>query len=49
MGVDGGVIEPGQPADLVVVEGDPLSFEGLRSRIVAVVQCGEPVAGDLVH
>jgi imidazolonepropionase-like amidohydrolase len=49
MGVDGGVIEPGQPADLVVVEGDPLSFEGLRGRIITVVQAGKRVAGDLVR
>ncbi len=47
LGVDGGVIEPGQPADLVVVEGDPFSFEGLRERIVAVVQAGKRVVGAL--
>jgi imidazolonepropionase-like amidohydrolase len=46
LGVDGGSIEPGGRADLVVLEGDPFTFEGLRTRIAAVYQEGRRVAGE---
>jgi imidazolonepropionase-like amidohydrolase len=47
MGVDGdsGTIEPGKRADLVVVDGDPFAFDGLRERIRAVYQAGSCVSG----
>jgi imidazolonepropionase-like amidohydrolase len=41
-------VEAGRIADLVVVDGDPLSVPGLlrrRERIWLVLQLGEPVAG----
>jgi len=43
-----GTVEAGRIADLVVVDGDPLSVPGLlrrRERIWLVLQLGEPVAG----
>lgn len=40
-----GTLEPGKRADLVVVEGDPLDFGGLRERVAAVYQDGALVAG----
>jgi len=43
-----GTVEPGRIADLVIVDGDPLSDPGLlrrRERIWLVVQLGEAVAG----
>jgi imidazolonepropionase-like amidohydrolase len=40
-----GTLEPGKRADLVVVDGDPLDFAGLRERVVAVYQDGALVAG----
>ena len=40
-----GTIEPGKRADLVVVDGDPYDFVGLRSRIRAVYQDGLLVSG----
>ena len=45
MGLDAdrGTIEPGKRADLVVVDGDPLTFEGLGDRISAVWQDGREV------
>jgi imidazolonepropionase-like amidohydrolase len=39
-----GTIEPGKQADLVVVEGDPLDFSDLTSRVRAVYQRGELVS-----
>jgi imidazolonepropionase-like amidohydrolase len=46
LGVDGelGTIEPGKRADLVVLEGDPYDFTGLRDRIEQVWQDGSRVA-----
>jgi imidazolonepropionase-like amidohydrolase len=43
-----GTVEPGKLADLVVVDGDPVSEPALlrdRSRIWLVLRLGEPVAG----
>jgi imidazolonepropionase-like amidohydrolase len=40
-----GTIEAGKRADLVVVEGDPYAFVGLRDRIRAVYQDGRLAAG----
>ncbi|HZH24546.1 MAG TPA: amidohydrolase family protein [Solirubrobacteraceae bacterium] len=43
-----GTVQAGRIADLVVVDGDPLSVPGLlrrRERIWLVLQLGEPVAG----
>jgi imidazolonepropionase-like amidohydrolase len=40
-----GTIEPGKRADLVVVDGDPYAFAGLRERIRAVYQDGRLVSG----
>jgi imidazolonepropionase-like amidohydrolase len=43
-----GTVEPGKLADLLVVEGDPLSEPGLlceRDRIWLVLRLGKPVAG----
>lgn len=50
MGVagDSGTIEPGKRADLVLVDGDPLDFEGFRERVVAVYQTGRLVSGGVV-
>lgn len=42
---DRGTIEPGKRADLVVVDGDPLQFEGLSDRITAVYRDGEQRVG----
>jgi imidazolonepropionase-like amidohydrolase len=42
---DRGTIEPGKRADLVVVDGDPLQFDGLRQRISAVFKNGRLVSG----
>ena len=49
MGVDGdsGTIEAGKRADLVVVDGDPFSFEDFRQRISAVYQAGSLVSGGI--
>jgi imidazolonepropionase-like amidohydrolase len=44
---DRGTIEPGKRADLVVIDGDPLEFEGLRDRVVAVLLDGEVRSGAL--
>jgi imidazolonepropionase-like amidohydrolase len=46
LGVDGelGTIEPGKRADLVVLEGDPYDFAGMRDRIEQVWQDGSRVA-----
>jgi imidazolonepropionase-like amidohydrolase len=45
MGLDAelGSIEPGKRADVVLVDGDPLSFYGLRERIRAVYKDGRLV------
>ena len=43
-----GTVEPDKIADLVIVDGDPLSDPGVlrrRERIWLVLQLGEPVAG----
>jgi len=40
-----GTIETGKRADLVLVSGDPLDFEGLSGRVRAVYQDGLLVAG----
>lgn len=48
LGDELGTVEPGRIADLVVVDGDPLSDPGVmrrRERIWLVLQLGEPVAG----
>jgi imidazolonepropionase-like amidohydrolase len=42
---DRGVIAPGQRADLVLVDGDPLTDIGAVSQIMAVWCAGVPVAG----
>lgn len=42
---DRGTIEPGKRADLVVVDGDPLQFDGLRERITAVFKSGRLASG----
>jgi imidazolonepropionase-like amidohydrolase len=42
-----GTIEVGKRADLVVVDGDPLDFDGLSKRIAAVYQDGRLVSGGL--
>jgi imidazolonepropionase-like amidohydrolase len=44
---DSGTIEPGKRADLVVVDGDALSLDGLGERIAAVYQQGTLVSGGL--
>ena len=47
-----GTVEAGRIADLVVVDGDPLSDPGLlrrRERIWLVLQLGEPVAGAVLE
>jgi len=40
-----GTIEPGKRADLVLVHGDPLEFEGMPGRIAAVYKDGHRVVG----
>lgn len=49
MGLDRalGSIEPGKRADLVIVDGDPLSVKDLGKRIRAVYQDGRAVSGVL--
>jgi imidazolonepropionase-like amidohydrolase len=42
---DSGSLEPGKRADLVVVDGDPLTFKALAERIVAVYQAGRLASG----
>jgi len=42
---DRGKIEPGQRADFVVIDGDPLDFGDLRDRIAGVYMDGRLVAG----
>lgn len=44
---DSGTIEAGKRADLVVLDGDPYEFEGMKDRIVAVYQAGELVVGGI--
>jgi imidazolonepropionase-like amidohydrolase len=44
---DIGAVEPGKRADLVVVEGDPLAFADLGSRVRAVMKDGRLVSGEL--
>jgi imidazolonepropionase-like amidohydrolase len=48
LGDELGTVQPGRIADLLVVDGDPLSDPGVlrrRERIWLVLQLGEPVAG----
>ena len=48
LGDELGTVQPGRIADLVIVDGDPLSQPGVlrrRERIWLVLQLGEPVAG----
>jgi imidazolonepropionase-like amidohydrolase len=48
LGDDLGTVQPGRIADLLIVDGDPLSEPGVlcrRERIWLVLQLGEPVAG----
>jgi imidazolonepropionase-like amidohydrolase len=48
LGDELGTVQPGRVADLIVVDGDPLSDPGVlrrRERIWLVLQLGEPVAG----
>ncbi|HEX9888968.1 MAG TPA: amidohydrolase family protein [Nitriliruptorales bacterium] len=40
-----GTIAPGKRADLVVIDGDPLDFVGLRDRVAGVWKDGQHVAG----
>ena len=42
---DRGTIEPGKRADLVVVDGDPLVFAGIKDRVTAVFKDGVLAAG----
>lgn len=44
---DRGTIAEGKRADLVVVDGDPLDFSGLRERVAAVFMDGRLVSGGL--
>jgi imidazolonepropionase-like amidohydrolase len=44
---DSGTLEAGKRADLVVIEGDPLTLEGMADRIVAVYQQGRLTSGGL--
>lgn len=46
---DRGTIAPGKRADLVVVDGDPFEFGGLRDRISGVYQDGIEVGGPAFH
>jgi imidazolonepropionase-like amidohydrolase len=46
-----GTVEPGQLADLIIIDGDPLAEPGLLSdpaKIWLVLQLGAPVAGELL-
>ena len=45
LGETTGTIAPGKRADLVVVDGDPYDFTGLKDRIRAVFQGGRRVRG----
>jgi imidazolonepropionase-like amidohydrolase len=48
LGAEVGTVEPGKFADLVIVDGDPLTDPGVlrrRELIWLVIQLGEPVAG----
>ncbi|MFC6903994.1 amidohydrolase family protein [Halalkalicoccus tibetensis] len=47
VGLDVGVLEPGNYADLLVVEGDPLEDVSLLHEPTAVLKGGEVVAGSL--
>lgn len=42
---DRGTITAGKRADLVVLDGDPMDFTGMRDRVAAVYQDGNLVAG----
>jgi imidazolonepropionase-like amidohydrolase len=42
-----GTISPGKRADLVIVDGDPYDFTGLKQRIRAVFQNGRQVRGTI--
>jgi imidazolonepropionase-like amidohydrolase len=42
---DRGTIEPGKRADLVVLDGDPFDFSGMRQRVAAVYLDGELATG----
>jgi len=44
---DRGTIEPGKRADLVVVDGDPLVFTGIKDRVTAVFRDGVLAAGGI--
>jgi imidazolonepropionase-like amidohydrolase len=44
---DRGTIEAGKRADFVVIDGDPLDFEDLRSRIAGVYLDGRLVSGGI--
>jgi enamidase len=43
LGVDAGVLEPGRPADAVVLEGDPLADPATYRDVSLVVQDGKVV------
>jgi imidazolonepropionase-like amidohydrolase len=42
-----GTIAPGKRADLVIVDGDPYDFTGLKQRVRAVFQDGRRVRGTI--
>jgi imidazolonepropionase-like amidohydrolase len=42
-----GTISPGKRADLVIVDGDPYDFTGLKQRVRAVFQNGRRVRGTI--
>ncbi len=44
---DRGTIEPGQRADFVIVDGDPLDFDTLKERVAAVYLDGGLVSGGI--
>lgn len=44
-----GLITPGHRADLVIVDGDPYEFGGLKDRIVGVYRDGVAVGGPSFH
>ena len=44
---DRGRIAPGQRADFVAIDGDPLDFDGLRDRVAGVYMDGLQVAGSM--
>jgi imidazolonepropionase-like amidohydrolase len=50
MGLDreSGTIEVGKRADLTVIEGNPLTLEGMADRVAAVFQQGRLVSGGLL-